>query len=75
MASYEANPDHNINVATVCGNEVRVFGDVPRGGGPRPFLRRISFPHHGAALLWAAEHDEAERVARARRQSSGVSLA
>lgn len=70
--AFDANPDANINVAAVCGKQVRVFGDIPPTGGRRPLLKTIDFPHHGAARLWAKEHDDAERAARARRQ--GLSL-
>lgn len=44
-------------VAAVCGNEVLVYG-VPNASGVRPLKRVIEFPHRGAALLWAQEHDE-----------------
>lgn len=65
------DPDATINVATVCGNEVSIYGDVPKEGGRRPLLRRFRLQHHGAAVLYAQEHDEAERSARARRQAVG----
>jgi hypothetical protein len=66
-----ANPDSTINVAAVCGTEVRIYDDEPKGGGPRLLLRTLNFAHHGAARLYAQEHDEAERAARARRQNNG----
>lgn len=47
-------------VAAVCDNEVRIFGPaVPAKKGLVRRLWRIHFfPHHGAALLYAREHDE-----------------
>lgn len=65
-----ANPDSTINVATVCGTEVRIYDDEPKSGGPRALLRTLSFAHYGAARLYAQEHDDAERAARARRQAN-----
>lgn len=52
------NPDGAIEVAAVCGSEVRVFASVKQG---RALLSVRTFAHRGAALLWAHEHDQRER--------------
>ena len=43
-------------IATVCGNEVRIYGPLEKTR--RPLMRVIGFPHHGAALNYAQEHDD-----------------
>ena len=61
------NPDFNIEVATVCGDEVRVFSSydgLPR----RKLVRVLQFKTKGAAQLYAMEHDEAQRKSRETRQ-------
>jgi hypothetical protein len=45
-------------VATVCGNEVRIFGGKQKNG-IRPLQDIRTFPHHGAASLYATEFDDA----------------
>lgn len=59
------NPDGTIEVATVCGTVVSVYDKVKHG---RRRLDRFIAPNHGAAVLWATEHDENQRAARARMQ-------
>ncbi len=48
-------------VAAVCGSQVRIYGAVHtdrHGKDYRPLQRTIDFPHYGAAVLYAQEHDE-----------------
>lgn len=56
------NPDASIRVAIVCGDEVRVYEKTK--GAPRRLYGSYSFASHGAARLWAEEHDAMERQAR-----------
>jgi hypothetical protein len=67
--SYDTNADANISVATVCGNEVRIY--APYEGRSRRRLESIlgGFSSPGAARLYAQQFDEREREARARRQA------
>jgi hypothetical protein len=55
------NPDATIRVAAVCGEEVLIYDKSKR-------VRRLSttyqLANHGAAVLFAAEWDEAERRSR-----------
>lgn len=44
-------------VVAVCGNEARVYGPV-EPNGVRPLLRIKTFPHHGAAKLYAQDFEE-----------------
>jgi hypothetical protein len=55
------NPDGSISVAAVCGNEVRVYSEAKAG---RRLRYAQTFATHGAARLWAHEHDDAERQPR-----------
>ena len=63
----QLNPDASIYVAAVCGREVTIFNDKKHG---RRAVQWRNFPHRGAAVLFAIEHDEAERAARAWRQGA-----
>lgn len=56
-------PDDSIRVAAVCGSEVTIYGRVA-DGRRKEGVRR--FNNHGQAALFAAEHDEGERIARDR---------
>ena len=60
--SYESR-----DVATVCENEVRIFGET-KDNGRRPLLRVLRFPHYGAAVNYATEFDEAEKKSDERRR-------
>lgn len=45
------------SVATVCGNEVRLWGELTKKNR-RPLVKIISFPTYGAALFYATEYDD-----------------
>lgn len=49
-------PEHEP-VATVCDNEVRIYGGKQKNG-VSPLLSRHEFPHRGAAILYATEFDD-----------------
>ena len=53
--------DDRINIAAVCGNEVRIYGLAQHGNRPRPLLKVLHFPHRGAALLFAQEYEQDQR--------------
>lgn len=56
----EVNP-----VATVCDNEVRIYGSVgPKGR--RPLIKVISFKSKGAAIMYAQDHDDREAARQLR---------
>lgn len=57
------NPDGSIEVAAVCGGVVRIYDTVKH---KRRRLDELYFPNHGAAVLFATEHDESQRAMRAR---------
>ena len=59
--SYESR-----SVATVCGNEVRIYDGVDESGR-RPLLLVLSCKHHGAAVNYAQEYDDAEKARDERR--------
>ena len=52
--------NERINLAAVCGSEVRIYGEAI-GNGPRPLLKVLNFPHYGAALLFAQEYEDQQR--------------
>lgn len=56
------NPDASIMVAAVCGSEVRIYEKSKR---VRKLSNVIDFANHGQAAIFATEHDEAGRRARA----------
>ncbi|MES2950256.1 MAG: hypothetical protein V4858_17065 [Pseudomonadota bacterium] len=60
--SYESR-----EVAAVCDNEVRIYSGVQENGR-RPLLTTKRFAHHGAAVNYAQEHDEAEKQRDERRR-------
>ena len=62
------NPDANIQVAIVCGNEVRIYSELAEGYDRRQLKWVREFSSHGAAVLYAQEFEDAERASRARRQ-------
>lgn len=65
------NPDGAIDVATVCGNEVRTYTDVKRG---RRLIGIHTFSHRGAALVWAHEYEDIQRrPVTVKRVAHGVS--
>ena len=53
-------------VAAVCDKQVRIYGPLEpgrlKGREVRKLLRVINFRHHGAALQYAAEHDDRSRT-------------
>jgi hypothetical protein len=60
-------------VAAVCGKEVRIYGPFPENGPKvRPLWQVKQFPHRGAALLFASEHDDrtTKRVEERRKAAS-----
>lgn len=59
--------DDRINVAAVCGNEVRIYSDSDNRGR-RTFIRRYQFNTYGAAKLFADEFEDQQRERTARRQ-------
>jgi hypothetical protein len=60
--SYESRA-----VAAVCDNEVRIYGGVEENGR-RPLFAVHEFKHHGAAVNYAQEYDEAEKQRDERRR-------
>lgn len=52
-------------IAAVCGSQVRIYG--PLNVTRRPLLRVIEFPHRGAALNYAQEHDDRNKPAQPKR--------
>lgn len=58
--------DERINIAAVCGNEVRIYGEK-FGEQPRPLLKVLIFPHHGAARLFAQEFEASQRDQKPKR--------
>jgi hypothetical protein len=52
------NPDGSLDVACVCGNEVRTYGEVKFG---RRLKSVLQFSHRGAAIQYAHEYEEAQR--------------
>ncbi len=53
-----------LNVAAVCGNEMRVYGGQDPKTGIRPFMWREVYQHHGRALEEAMKYDERQRQTR-----------
>lgn len=49
-------------VATVCGNEVRIYGGKEKNG-IRPLRQIKEFAHRGAAVLYATEFDDTTKRA------------
>lgn len=63
----QINPDANIAVAAVYDNGVvRIYDSKPEDAKKRLFLRTLSFSTYGKALLFAKNHDERQRRARAK---------
>lgn len=58
--------DNQINVAAVCGKEVRIYGE-PGANGVRPLLKVREFPTHGAAREFAQEYEDSQRAGQRRR--------
>jgi hypothetical protein len=52
---------NRMNVAAVCGAEVRIYGWLDEKTQIRPFQWKEQFPTHGAALQFATEYDERQR--------------
>ena len=57
-------PDDDINVATCCGSEVRVYGRLNTDMKSRDFLYSRAFSNYGQAKLWADEYEDNERAHR-----------
>jgi len=52
-----------MNVAAVCGDEVRIYGAISREPPyHRPFIWRKKLSTHGAALLFASEYEEMQHT-------------
>lgn len=64
--SHLTTQDDRINVAAVCGNEVRIYTDADNRGR-RGFMRMVRFNTYGAAKLFADEFEEAQRDRNGRR--------
>jgi hypothetical protein len=64
------NPDAAIEVATVCDNVVRTYTEAKAG---RRLKSVLTFPHRGAAVVYADEYEEVQRrpvaVKRVRHQA------
>ncbi len=52
------NPDGAIEIAAVCGAELRTYAKVKHG---RHLMNVRQFAHHGAAVLYATEFEESQR--------------
>jgi hypothetical protein len=67
------NPDGAIDVATVCGSQVRTYREVKHG---RVLSGIRDFSHRGAALVWAHEFEDFQRrpvaVVRVKRSASDL---
>lgn len=58
----QMSTNHEANyVAAVCGKEVRIYEPLPKGADRRTLARVLTFPHYGAAKVYAEDFDAHQR--------------
>lgn len=71
MSQQLSTPDDKINVAAVCGTQVRIYDTPNPYTGVRRFLWKKEFANHGQALQFADEYEQGQRGTVTRRAPRG----